>query len=525
MLDTFTARYQAISSRDSRFDGRFYTAVSSTGIYCRPSCPARTPKPENVSFYGTAAAAQAAGFRACKRCRPEASPGSPDWDIRADLVGRALRLIADGVVDEGGIGALARRLAVSERHLHRQMVGEVGTGPLALARMRRAQTARMLLEATDLPVTQIAFAAGYSSVRQFNDSMMEAFGCAPRELRRRHRPAGPGADGEGDIVLRLQHRRPYADGPLVAFLAARAIGGVEEVTTDEDGRVAYRRSLRLPRRTGIATITPHPDSGFATLRLRLEDLRDLTAAVQRCRRLFDLDADPQGVDDALGGDPLLGPLVAARPGLRVPGHVDGFELAVRAVLGQQVTVKGARTLAERLVRKLGCPLAAPDGTLTHMFPSAEQVAADDLDGIGLTTARAKALRGISQAVADGAVVLDPGADREETERGLLALPGIGPWTASYIAMRALGDPDAIPVSDLGIRQAVASLGADGDAKAVARQAEQWRPWRAYAAMHLWTHLSAPAAATKDTNQDQNQDQSQDRDQGRDQDAARPLASS
>jgi len=503
VTDTFDARYQAISSRDARFDGRFFTAVSSTGIYCRPSCPARTPRPENVTFFATAAAAQAAGFRACKRCRPEAGPGSPDWDIRADLVGRALRLIADGVVDEGGVGELARRLAVSERHLHRQMVGEVGTGPLALARMRRAQTARMLLEATDLPVTRIAFAAGYASVRQFNESMAEAFGCPPTELRRRRRPEGPGADGEGDIVLRLHHRRPLAHDPLLDFLAVRAVDGVEEVVARERtgrgtrgprragpaGDRAYRRSLRLPWRTGVMTATPHPDAGFVTLRLRLEDLRDLTAAVQRCRRLFDLDADPQGVDDVLGSDALLGPLVAKRPGLRVPGHVDGFELAVRAVLGQQVTVRGARTLAARLVRQVGCPLAAPDGTLTHMFPSAEQVAGADLAGIGLTGARARALRALAEAVADGSVVLDAGADRDATRHALLALPGIGPWTAAYIAMRALGDPDAVPLSDLGIRKALRDLGADDTPGAVATRAETWRPWRAYAGMHLWTHLS------------------------------------
>ncbi|WP_436790743.1 AlkA N-terminal domain-containing protein [Yinghuangia sp. YIM S10712] len=494
--ETFAARYQAISSRDARFDGSFFTAVSSTGIYCRPSCPARTPRRENVTFFTTAAAAQAAGFRACKRCRPEAGPGSPDWDVRADLVGRALRLIADGVVDEGGVSELARRLAVSERHLHRQMVGEVGTGPVALAQMRRAQTARMLLEATDLPVTRIAFAAGYASVRRFNESMAEAFGCPPTELRRRHRPAGPGADGEGDIVLRLQHRRPLAHDPLIDFLAARAVGGVEEVVGADAaagkapaGNRAYRRSLRLPRRTGIMTVTPHPDAGFVTLRLRLEDLRDLTAAVQRCRRLFDLDADPQGVDDVLGADELLGPLVAKRPGLRVPGHVDGFELAVRAVLGQQVTVKGARTLAERLVRRTGCPLAAPDGTLTHMFPSAAQVADADLEGMGLTGARSRALRALAGAVAEGTVVLDAGADRDATRHALLALPGIGPWTASYIAMRALGDPDAVPLTDLGIRQALRDLGVDATPRAVTARAEAWRPWRAYAGMHLWTHLT------------------------------------
>ncbi|MGH3343420.1 MAG: AlkA N-terminal domain-containing protein, partial [Carbonactinosporaceae bacterium] len=421
-------------------------------------------------------------FRACLRCRPEAVPGSPAWDGRADLVARALRMIADGVVDERGVGGLARLLAVSERHLHRQMVAEVGVGPLTLARNRRAQTARLLLEASDVPVTQIAFAAGYASVRQFNSGFGAAFGATPTEVRQRRGPAPHG--GSGEIVLRLAHRRPYTEGPLLGFLAARAVAGVEEYA---DG--AYRRSVRLPRGTGVLSVTPRPAEGYAAVRLRLDDLRDLTAAVQCCRRLFDLDADPDGVADVLGADAALAPLVAARPGLRVPGHVDGFELAVRAVLGQQVTVKGARLLAERLVRKLGAPLATGDGSLRQLFPTAAAVAADDLSGIGLTGSRIRALHALAGAVARGELALDPGADRAETARALLAMPGIGPWTAAYVAMRALGDPDAIPLTDLGIGRALQALGVSGKAGDVASRAERWRPWRSYAAMHLWAHLA------------------------------------
>lgn len=481
MTETFEARYAAIASRDRRHDGRFFTAVRTTGIYCRPSCPARTPYPENVTFFTTAAAAQAAGFRACKRCRPEAAPGSADWDLRADLVARALRLVNDGAVDEGGVAALARRLAVSERHLHRVMVAEVGVGPLALARMRRAQTARLLLEATDLPVTSVAFAAGYASVRQFNDSIREAFGAAPTDLRRGRRAA---TDGTGEIVLRLTHRLPLDHAPLMAFLGLRAVPGVEEC----DGST-YRRALHLPQGTGVVAVSPHPGEGHVTARLRLADLRDLTPAVQRTRRLFDLDADPEAVSGALSGDPLLAPLVQRRPGLRVPGHVDGFELAVRAVLGQQVTVKGARTLAGRLVERLGKPLDAPSGSVTHLFPTAEAVAGSDLSGLGLTTGRMETLRAVASAVAAGGVVLDPGADREETRRALLSLKGIGPWTADYVAMRALGDPDAFPAADLGLRQALERLGSPMDARTLTARAQAWRPWRAYAALHLWSSLA------------------------------------
>ena len=485
----FEQCYQAARSRDGRFDGRFVTAVTSTGIYCRPSCPAQTPKRENVRFYATSAAAVAAGFRACRRCRPDASPGSPDWNARADLAARALRLIADGVVDTEGVTGLARRLAVSERHLHRQLTAEVGAGPLALARMRRAQTARLLAERSSLPLTDVAFAAGFASIRQFNETIRAVFGCTPSELRRR--AAGPGPEPGGPLVLRLEHREPLDAEALLGWLAARAVPGVEEV---EGG--AYRRALRLPRSAGWLELRPLAGAGVTQLRLHLDDLRDLGTAVQRCRHLLDLDADPAAVGEVLGADPLLAPLVAARPGLRVPGCTDGFELAARAVLGQRVSVAGARTLAARLVALLGKPLDAPVGTVTHLFPPPEALAgADpaDLAGLGLTRGRAAALRALAAAVAAGDLSLDRGADREETARKLLALPGVGPWTAASVAMRALGDPDALPASDLGLRRAMERLGYPGDPRAITARAERWRPWRAYGAAHLWA--STPATPT------------------------------
>ncbi|GAB2605327.1 AlkA N-terminal domain-containing protein [Streptomyces capparidis] len=479
MPDTFTARYQVISSRDPRFDGAFYTAVKTTGIYCRPSCPARTPKPENVVFYTTAAAAQKSGFRACRRCRPEASPGSPEWNTRADLVGRALRLIAEGVVDEAGVGGLARRLAVGERHLHRLMAAEVGVGPLTLARTRRAQTARLLLEATGLPVTDVAFASGYASVRQFNDSMREAFGRTPTELRRGARGGVAGA--AGDIELRLAHRRPWTAGPALAALRSGALPGLEEF----DG-AAYRRSLRLPRGSGVAALTPHPDQGHVTVRLRLTDLRDLTPAVQRCRRLFDLDADPCAVDEALAADPLLAPLVRARPGLRMPGHVDGFEAAVRVLLAQDAPAAAARDRAARLVADLGTPLAEPEGAVTHLFPTAGDIAAAAPDALAASAGpHAAALHALAGAVAGGTLALDPGADRAETAHWLRELPGVGPCAASHIALRALGDPDALPATDPALRRALRSLGAADDPASVTARAERWRPWGGYAAAHLW----------------------------------------
>jgi AraC family transcriptional regulator of adaptative response / DNA-3-methyladenine glycosylase II len=459
--------YRAVASRDARFDGRFVTAVTSTGIYCRPSCPAQTPKRQNVRFYPCAAAAVAAGFRACKRCRPEAAPGSREWDFRGDLAARALRAIAAGALDatgseSSGVPALARTLHVSERHLHRVLVAEVGAGPLALARTRRAQTARLLLDATELAISEVAFASGFASLRQFNETMREHFGVPPRELRRRPVRDVPGT---GSLTLRLGVRQPFPATALRDWLRGHLVDGVEEL----DGSV-YRRVLASG---GVATLRLEPDG--VTLTTAVDDVRALPDAVMRCRRLIDADADPAAVDDVLGRDKLLGPMVRARPGLRVPGTTDGFELLVRTIVAQQVSLRAAHTFAHRLVAAYGKPLDAPVGTLTHRFPTSEALADASFDGIGLTAARQRSLRAAAVAHAVRELVLDPSADRDETRHRLLSLPGVGPWTAEYVAMRALGDPDAYPASDLVLRR-----------RADAATAARWSPWRAYAAMHLWT---------------------------------------
>ena len=470
----------AVEAEDPRFDGWVFCGVKTTGIYCRPSCPARTPKRENVRFFATAAAAQGAGFRACKRCRPDATPGSPDWDLRADLVGRAMRLIADGVVDREGVGGLAGRLGYTERHVHRQLVATVGAGPLALARAQRAQTARILLETTVVPITGVAFAAGFQSVRQFNATVREVFALTPRELRARARRGEHHEEG-GALSLRLPYRSPLDGEGLIAFLGLRAVPGIEEV---HDG--AYRRSLRLPNGSGVVEL--RPADGYVHARYWLADLRDLAAAMQRSRALLDLDSDPLSVAEALGGDPLLGPLVRAAPGRRVAGHVDGHELAMRAVLGQQVSIAGARTLAGRLVAEYGQPLERPLGAVTHVFPQVEALAAVDPERLAMPRARRRALLGLAGALAGGDLTLDAGADRGETRRRLLELPGVGPWTTEYIAMRAMRDPDAFLPSDLGVRHALQQLGHDGQPTAAQRLAERWRPYRAYALQHLWASL-------------------------------------
>jgi AraC family transcriptional regulator of adaptative response / DNA-3-methyladenine glycosylase II len=480
--------WQAIAAGDPRFDGWIFCGVTSTGIYCRPSCPARTPKRANVRCYPSAAAAQAAGFRACKRCRPDATPGSPEWDTRADVVGRAMRLIADGVVDRDGVPGLARRLGYTERHVHRQLVAVAGAGPLALARAQRAQTARVLLETTAVPIAQVALAAGFSSVRQFNATVREVFATTPGELRRHARRHGR-PEASGAIALRLPFRAPLDAEGLIAFLGLRAVAGVEEVAGG-----TYRRSLRLPHGPGVAELTP--GEHHIAARFLLTDLRDLPAAMQRCRALLDLDSDPRAVLDALGEDALIGALVRAAPGRRVPGHVDAHELAVRAVLGQQVSVAGASTLAARLTQVYGEPLERPLGGVTHLFPSAAALAAADPADLPMPGARRSALLGLAAALAAGDVVLDAGVDREQALVRLRALPGIGPWTASYVAMRGLRDPDAFLPSDLGVRHALERLGQDGRPLAAQRQAERWRPYRAYALQHLWgslASLAAPAA--------------------------------
>ena len=480
MIESFEVCYRAVRSRDRRFDGRLFTAVTSTGIYCRPSCPAQTPKPQNVRFYRSAAAAEAAGFRACKRCHPDRLQAATPANGQGDLLGRALRLIADGSMDELGVRGLARVLRITPRHLHRELVARVGAGPLQLARTRRAQTARLLIDRTAMPLTEVAMAAGYASIRQFNASVREVFGQTPSGLRRSGAPALP---GEGPVVLRLSYRSPFDGAGLFAFLGPRAIPGVEEVA---DRR--YRRVVRTGRTTGIMELDAR-DGGGVVLRLYLDDLHDLERLVQAARSLFDLDAEPAAINDVLAGDRALRPLVLRRPGIRVPGAVDGFEMAVRAVLGQQVSVSGATTLAGRLVDRLGDPLPHANGGLTHAFPTADRLAAADLRGLGLTGARAATLRALSQAVAEGRLDLSAAADRERTGAALLQLPGFGPWTVAYLGMRALRDPDAIPITDLGIRRALDRLGIVAAPRQRMARAERWRPWRAYAAMHLWSSLA------------------------------------
>ncbi|ANW17080.1 DNA-3-methyladenine glycosylase 2 family protein [Streptomyces clavuligerus] len=483
------SRYEAVRSRDARFDGVFFFAVATTGIYCRPSCPALTPKRVNVSFYRTAAAAQSAGYRACRRCRPDAVPGSPEWNTRADVVGRAMRLIGDGIVDREGVSGLAGRLGYSPRQVQRQLNAEVGAGPIALARAQRGHTARVLLQTTDLQAAEIAFAAGFASVRQFNDTMRAIYAATPTELRAA-RPARPGRtarfgpvpDGYGTagVPLRLAHRSPCATEDVFDHLALHALAGIEEVTGVRGARV-HRRTLRLPGGPAVVEVGERPGGqGWLECRLHLTDLRDLTAATQRVRRLFDLDADPGAVAERLGADPALAPLVAARPGLRVPGSADPEETAVRMLLARRLTPAAARRRGEVLVAALGQPLCRAAGGLTHLFPTAAALAEAPLDGLGLPEERRAALRTLAGALADGSVRLDPGADRAEAARRLLALPGIGARTAARIRTHALGDPDVPLLQDPEVRAGLRRAGADPAA------AERWRPWSSYAMRYLRT---------------------------------------
>lgn len=500
--------YRAVSSRDARFDGWFFVGVHTTGIYCRPSCPARTPLPHNVSYYPVAAAAQAAGFRACRRCRPDAAPGSAEWNVRGDIVARAMRLIADGAVDRMGVPGLAAALGYSERHLNRLLVAELGVGPLALARAQRAQTARVLIETTAMTFAEVAFAAGFSSIRQFNETVRAVFARTPGELRSGSRTA---TAAPGVISLRLAHRAPYDHAALLGFFGGHQVREIEEVL---DG--TYRRVLDLPHGPAIVELTPQ--DRFTHCVLRLADVRDLPTAVAGCRRILDADSDPVAVYEALRADPMLGPIVARRPGLRVPGAADAAELAFRTVIGQQVSVAGAMTLTSRLVGALGTPLNTPDGRLTHLFPRPETIAEADLSALGMTTARQRTLRDLAAALVDGSVSLDIGVDRRVAVDSLQQVRGIGPWTAAYVAMRGLSDPDVFLGGDLILRRAMDALtggrvgtpGTDvggpaavnaavnasaANASAVNERAANeraiaWRPWRSYAVMHLWSHHTA-----------------------------------
>ena len=500
----FERCYRAVDSRDQRFDGWFVTAVSSTGIYCRPSCPAITPRRQNVAFYPTAAAAHRLGYRACRRCRPDAAPGSPEWDVRADVVGRAMRLIGDGVVDRAGVDGLASRLGYTTRHLNRMLVAEVGAGPLALARAQRAQTARTLIETTDLGLAEIAFAAGFGSVRQFNDTVREVYSIAPSELRTAARRRAP--VGQGTLTVRLAYRPPLHAASTLDFLRMRAIPGVE-IVTDRD----YTRAIRLPYGTAYVQLTPLADHVSATL--RLADVRDLSPAVARCRRLFDLDADPAAIDGVLGADPALAGQVAAEPGVRVPRAVDGFEIAVRAIVGQQISVAGAITILGRLIAaapdaddlypvaaepedQIGLenrPSAAgpstvddaPFGAGLRPFPDPATVAKLPDSAFAMPKARIETIRALAEAINADEIVLDGSVDRDETRAALESIPGIGPWTASYVAMRALGDPDVFLPSDVAVRRAARVIGLPDKPVPLTQHAERWAPWRSYAVIRLW----------------------------------------
>jgi len=481
MHTDFEACYRAIASRDPRFDGRFVTGVVTTGVYCRPVCPAPVPRRENVRFHPTAAAAARAGLRPCRRCRPDGAPAGPPAPGGSDEVRRALRLIDAGFLDAHPVSALAEATHLSERQLRRAFVAELGATPRDIARARRAHLARVLLEASDAPVGEVALAAGYRSLRRFNDEVRGTFGAPPRALRARggRRPA------PGRLSLRIAYRPPFDAEGMLAFLAARAVDGVEEVA---DG--AYRRVVDGPQGPYVVTLRPDPRRHVVVLEAPAGAHAQVSGLAQRARRLLDLDADPLAVAEALGDDPLLGPRVRARPGLRVPGVWDPVEGAVRAVLGQQVSVAAATRIAGRLAALAGAPLPAPDGALRHAFPDAARIAAADLSGLGLTAARARALRALAERVADGRLVLDPAPDPVRVRDDLLAVPGVGPWTADYVALRALRDPDAFPDGDLGVRRALGAPGVPCSAAEARARALAWRPWRAYATLHLWIHEEA-----------------------------------
>ena len=485
------ACYRALRTRDGRFDGRFYTAVVTTGIYCRPICPVRPPKLENCIFLPSAAAAQAAGFRACLRCRPELAPGVASWRGTANTVSRALALIAEGARNDGdGVEALATRLGVGGRHLRRLFERHLGASPVAVAQTQRILFAKKLIGETDLTMTEVASAAGFGSIRRFNAAMRKVYDRPPRSLRRQ--PTRASAASGDAIQLSLSYTKPYDWPAILGFLGTRAIPGIETV---EDG--VYRRTIALDDASGLVEVEPDTARERLIARIRLSKVTALATVVDRLRRLFDLDADIAAIGRQLSQDPLLAPALAARPGLRVPGAWDGFELAVRAILGQQVSVAGARTLAGRLVARFGRPYegpgASPDEGLSLLFPTPAALAEAEVAAIGMPGARARALSGLAKAFEADPDLLRPFDSLAASVETLCALPGVGPWTAHYIAMRALGEPDAFPASDLGLLRALAAGGPRPSPAEAEARAESWRPWRAYALFHLWM-MDAEASA-------------------------------
>lgn len=473
--------YRAFLAKDARFDGRIFVCVTSTGIYCRPICPARVPKKSNCRFVASAAAAEAAGFRSCLRCRPETAPGTPAWVGTQASVSRALRLIEEGALDEGGVEDLAERVGLGARQLRRLFLAHVGATPQAVAANRRLLAAKQLISETDMGFADIAFAAGFQSLRRFNDAVRASYGVPPTALRR-----GAARENVGDaITLRLGFRPPFEWTQMLGYLSFRAIPGVEEITSTQ-----YRRSFRLGNARGHLTVAPGKKVNTLDISIRADaharansspPIRQIAA---RARRIFDLDAEPSAIASAFADDPVLAPRLAQAGSIRVPGAFDGFELGVRAILGQQVSVKGATTLAGRIVKRCGEALCEADGAITHYFPSPEALADGDLSGLGLTGGRILALKAFSRAVANGKVNFSPATGLDEKIEELRAVSGIGPWTAHYIALRAIGEPDAFPAADLGLRKA-AGNGVPISTRAMEDMAQAWRPWRGYAALLLW----------------------------------------
>jgi AraC family transcriptional regulator of adaptative response / DNA-3-methyladenine glycosylase II len=472
---------QARLSRDPRFDGLFFTAVTSTRIYCRPVCPAPTPKPRNITYYPTAAAAEAAGFRPCLRCRPELSPSDGAWRRGDAAVARALKLIDQGALAEQPLSALAERVNLGERQLRRLFVERLGASPIGVHGTRRLLFAKQLLTETSLPITDVALAAGFGSLRRFNATFKEAYRMAPRDLRRR--PAEADAERGEQLVLRLAYRPPYDFESMLGFLRGRALPGVEQVDADSYARVIAPAGANAP--PGWLRVSAWP-GGEHALRLELHAplASRLLDVVGRLRRMFDLDADPQAVAAALSVDPRLKPLLRKRPGLRLPSGWDGFEIAVRAILGQQVSVAAARTFASRIAQRFGTPLPDEHAAhgLAHLFPTPDALADADLASVGITRTRAETVRTIARALLDGRVDFRVERTLEDFVARWTALPGIGPWTAHYIALRALGHPDAFPADDLVLQKAVPEDGSRLSARALTARAEAWRPWRGYATL-------------------------------------------
>jgi AraC family transcriptional regulator, regulatory protein of adaptative response / DNA-3-methyladenine glycosylase II len=497
------ACYRAISTRDVRFDGRLFIAVRTTGIYCRPICPARTPKRENVTFYPTASAAQEAGYRPCLRCRPESSPDLGAWRGTSNTVSRALALIAEGALDEEAVDALAHRLGIGERQLRRLFRQHLGASPIAVAQTRRILFAKQLIVETTMPMAEVALASGFGSIRRFNATFHALYRRPPRELRRSELADGEQTGAEG-ITLKLPYAPPYDWHAMIGFLAARAIKGIEAI----DDRRRYRRSVALDGAQGVISVEPDEREPALRVTIRFPRIALLANIVRRVQYIFDLSADPLAIGNHLARDPLLAPLVAGRPGLRVPGAWDGFETAVRAMLGQQITVTAAVNLAAKLVAAYGDPLRPNCGDgLTHTFPTPGRLAEADLRSLGMPATRAQALSSVAGAACAYPNLFTAAQGLQNAIARYRSLPGIGDWTAHYIAMRVLREPDAFPAADIGLLRALTPPGGDRPsvAEALAR-AEAWRPWRAYAAQHLWTADAGTVKANAATNPKDNIDE-------------------